>query len=216
MADTLIDMTTGRFTPKQTAGQVFANSSGCGALRVAQLESPGTELTRAGRRFSISTLATATGIAPTQVINTTAANWVLWNTSTTDSFLFDEIGAFLASGVAGLGITVMACFLTAPAQVSLATGITVASRSASLRTSAIAIKSGVTITTPAAPQWFPVAYFGQTPTAINSVIAVSDNLNGKLICPPLTGVGLHVLSPTGTSPLFTPHASWVEMAMDNE
>ncbi len=123
---------------------------------------------------------------------------------------------FLASGVAGLGVTLMACFFTTPAQTGLATGIQVTSRSGSLKTSAVAIKSVITITAPTGPQWFPVAYFGLTPTAINSLLCVSDNISGKLICPPLTGVGLHVLSPAGTAPLYTPHASWTEAAMDLE
>lgn len=216
MADTLIDMLPGRFAPKQTGGLVFAGCSGYGALRVAQVDQEGSELTRAGRRFCIATLATATGIAPVQVIPTTAAQWVLSNTSAVDTMAFEELGVFLASGVAGLGIVVMACLFTLPAQVSLATGITVASRSGSLRTSAIAIKSAVTITLPAAPAWFPVAHYDFTPTAINSVLATNDLIKGKLMLPPLTSLGLAVLSPAGTAPLFTPHASWVEAAQDLE
>ncbi len=213
--DALFTLGTGRFAPKQT-GTPYVTTSGYGAARIAQVDSPGAELTRAGRRFSLSTLTSVTGIAPTQVINTVVTNWMLYNTSTTDSFIFDELGVLLVSGTAGLGITVMACLFTAPVQTGFATGINVASRSNSARTSAMSVKSGVSISAPAAPAWFPIAYSGLTASAVLSVLTVSDKLEGKLICPPQFGIGIHVLSPAGSSPLYAPHASWTEAAMDLE
>lgn len=216
MADTLLDMTTGRFTPKQVAGQVFGNCSGFGALRVAQLDQESAELTRAGRRFSLATLATVTGIAPVQAIPTTAAQWCIWNASLTDTMTFDEIGVYLVSGTAAAGQNVWAAILTAPAQTGLATGITVASRSGSLRTSAAAIKSGVTITTPAAPAWFQVAKSDSANTAVSNVSCVNSLLKGSLMVPPLSGLAIAVLSGAGTSPLFSPVATWTEAAQDLE
>ncbi len=213
--DALFQVQTGRFAPK-LSGTPYVSTSGYGAIRVAQVDSPGAELTRAGRRFSLSTLAGVTGIAPTQVINTVVTNWMLYNTSTTDSFIFDELGVFLVSGTAGLGITVMACLFTTPAQTGFSTGVNIASRSNSARVSAMSVKSGQSITAPAAPAWFPIAYSGLTASAVLSVLTVSDKLEGKLICPPGFGVGIHVLSPAGSSPLFAAHASWTEAAMDLE
>lgn len=212
--DTLLSLYAERFTPKQT-GLLFGRASGFGGLRVAQLDQESAELTRSGRRFNTSWTTGVTGIAPVQAMPTTAAQWAIGNTSQTDTLSFDEIGVHLASGTAGLGIVVVACLFTLPVQVAFATGMSIASRSGSTRTSAAKINSGVTITTPAAPAWFPVAYHGFTPTAVNSVIAAA-NVKGKLMLPPLTSLGLAVLSPAGTSPLYVPHAVWVEAAQDLE
>lgn len=213
--DNILDMYAVRFTPKQT-GLVFAGATGFGALRVAQLDQESAELTRAGRRFCTSWLAGVTGIAPVQAMPTTAAQWAIGNTSLTDTVSFDEIGVHLASGTAGLGIVVVACIFSLPVQAAFAANLSIASRSGSVRTSAVKINSAVTITTPAAPAWFPIAYHGYTPTAINSVLAIDANVKGKLMLPPLTSLGLAVLSPAGTTPLFVPHASWVEAAQDLE
>lgn len=216
MADTLIDLTTGRFTPKQVAGQVYGSSSGYGALRVAQVDQEGSELTRAGRRFATSVASTVTGIAPVTAIPTTAAQWVLWNTSTTDTLAFDVIGMHLQSGTAAAGIVVMAAIFTAPAQTGLATGVAVASQSGSLRTSAVSIKSGVTITTPSAPAWFYVAKSDSANTAVGAVMCANFDVKGKIMVPPLAGLALATLSGAGTSPLFVPACQWVEAAQDLE
>ncbi len=37
-----------------------------------------------------------------------------------------------------------------------------------------------------------------------------------LIVPPLMGLGLCVIAPTGTTPLYAPLASWIEVASDLE
>lgn len=216
MPDTLVDMTTGRFTPKQTAGQVYENCTGYGALRVAQLDQEGAELTRAGRRFFLAISASPTGIAPVQAIPTTAAQWTIWNTSQTDTLTFESLGMLLASGTAAAGVQVMACIFTAPAQTGLATGVTAATASGSLRTSAAAIKSGVTITTPSAPAWFLVAQSASANTAVLAVSAINNDVKGRIMVPPLSGLGLATLSGTGTSPLFIPVASWTEGAQDLE
>lgn len=215
MADTLLFLQGGRMQPKQIT-QVYASNSGFGGLRTAQVEPPKLELTRAGRRFATSTTSGVTGIAPVQAMPTTAAQWALFNTSTTDSLAFESLGVLLASGTAGVGIQVIAAFFTTPAQTGLATGVQVANRSNSTRASAVAIKSGVTITAPATVVWFPVARYDGTNTAVLSVAAINDNLKGDIILPPLTGLALAVLSPAGTSPLYVPVASWVEAAQDLE
>lgn len=217
MTDTLVDLNTGRFQPKGIAGYTFASASGCGAVRVAQLESDGLELTRAGRRFQIAQSGAITGIAPVQAVPTTAAQWTLWNTSATDSLVIENIGVTLASGTAGAGVLLMAAFFTAPAQTGLGTNITVQNMNgSSTRTSAVAIKSGVTVTTPAAPNWFTIAKSDSANTAVLSVAVLNENVKGRLIVPPTYGLGLAVLSGAGTSPLFFPLAQWTEFALDLE
>jgi hypothetical protein len=217
MTDTLLDMTTGRFTPKQTAGQVYGNCSGYGALRVAQVDQERAELTRAGRRFKLGYTAAPTGIAPVTAVPTTAAQWTIFNASLTDSYTFEELGVHLYSGTAAAGIVVVACFFTLPVQTGFGTGIAAQSCSASQnKVSSAAVKSGVTITTPAAPAWFHVAKSDSANTAVGGVMAVNDQLKGGLILPPLTGIGIATLSGAGTSPLYIPVATWTEGAQDLE
>jgi len=131
--------------------------------------------------------------------------------------VIDALGMELASGTAAAGILVMAAFFTAPAQTGLGTNIVAQNANgSSVRTSAVAIKSGVTITTPAAPSWFVVAKSDSANTAVLSVAAFNDTINGKLVIPPLYGLGLATLSGTGTTPLFFPMCHWTEYALDLE
>lgn len=213
--DALSQIVTGRFTPKQV-GTIYASGSGFGAQRIAQVDAEGSELTRAGRRFHLGISATPTGIAPIQAIATTAAQWTIFNTSITDTLTFESIGVLLASGTAAAGINVMACIFTTPAQSGLATGITIANANGGTRASSAAVKSAVTITAPTAPTWFHVAKSDSANTGVLSVAAINTDLKGRLMVPPLSGLGIYVLSGAGTSPLFVPVASWTEAAQDME
>lgn len=217
MADTLIDLATGRFTPKQIAGQVLGSASGYGAMRVAFVDQERADLTRAGRRFKLGYTAAPTGIAPVTAIPTTAAQWTIFNTSTTDTYTFEELGVHLYNGTAAAGVVVVACFFTTPAQTGFGTGIAAQSCSASTtRVSTAAVKSGVTVTLPAAPAWFHVAKSESANTGVGSVMAFNDQLKGGLMLPPLTGLGIATLSGAGTSPLYIPVATWTEGAQDLE
>ena len=68
----------------------------------------------------------------------------------------------------------------------------------------------------AAPGWFFVASDNSANTAIVNVAAMNDSVDGKIIVPPLRGLALAVLSPTGTTPLFVPLAQWLEIELDLE
>lgn len=216
MSDTKIQIETGRFTQDQ-AGTQYARASGLGALRVADVEPDGYELTRAGLRFYCGQSAALTGIAPVQAMPTTAAQWVIWNPSTTKSLVFDRIGLTLISGTAGAGIVVVGAIITLPANSANKSGITISSASGSTNTSVALINSGVTVTSPAAPGWFPIAKSDTANTAILSVAAFNDDVRGRVIVPPLKGLGLCALSPAGTSPLYAPiGCSWFEIESDTE
>lgn len=215
--DARLTLNTGRFTQKQIAGQVYSNASGTGALRVAQVESDGFELTRAGVRFTCGQSAALTGIAPVQAMPTTAAQWVIWNPSTTKSLVFDKIGLLLVSGTAGAGIIVVGAPVVLPANSANKSGITIASNSGSSQTSVALINSGVTVTSPAAPAWYVVAKSDTANTAVLSVGAFDNDVRGRIIVPPLQGFGLCALSPAGTTPLYAPvGCSWTEMQLDLE
>lgn len=216
MADTTVNLTSGNFQFKQIAGAIPASASGTGALRSTQVEPEGYELSRAGRRFHIGINATPTGIAPVQAIATTAAQWAIWNPSTTKSLVFESLGVLLASGVAGAGIVVHACHFTLPASSGAnATGLSAQSASGSAAASSgVIIKSAVTITTPALPFWYPVATNVNTATAVLSTHVMNWDVRGRIIVPPVQGLGLYVSSPAGTTPLYVPSASWVELESD--
>ena len=216
MSDAKIQLETGRFDQDQ-AGTVYGNATGTGAMRVADTEPDGYELTRAGLRFYCGQSAALTGIAPVQAMPTTAAQWVIWNPSTTKALVFDRVGLLLISGTAGAGIVVVGALVTLPANSANKSGITIASASGSSKSSVALINSGVTVTSPAAPAWFPVAKSDTANTAVLSVGAFNDDVRGRIIVPPLKGLGLCALSPSGTSPLYAPvGCSWFEIESDLE
>lgn len=192
------------------------------SLAIGQVEPASFEMTRAGRRFSIAYNGTApTGIAPVQAMPTTAAQWAIWNGENVGgkSYIFTTLGAMLFSGTKGLGGQLLASIFALPVQTGLAqqTGVAIASHSGSAIGSKAVIKSGITITNPAVPLWFPVA---EDILAVATVgpgdALLNRNIEGRVILPPQTGLGLVVLAPAGTTPLYLPVAEWVELESDLE
>lgn len=205
----------GRWTANQTV-TTYTRMSGSGATRVSQTESQGLEMSRAGRRFYIGQSAALTGIAPVQAMPTTAAQWVIWNTSLTKSMVFDSVGTYTTAGTAGAGSVLVGAIITLPATTTTKSGITIASSSGSTQTSVALVNSGVTVTSPAAPAWRFLARALTADTAALNVTAVEPYVDGKIIVPPLRGLALSVIAPTGTSPLYAPTAEWVEIELDLE
>jgi hypothetical protein len=196
------------------------------SLGVAQVEPPNMEATRAGLRFLIGNSAAITGIAPVQALPTTAAQWAIWNASQRMSLILEELGVYLTSGTPGAGAMLLACLFATPSQDAVAStaGTSVASAGSPNGGSAlgtysdIIVKSAVTITVPAAPTWYPIAYNGSpnvTAFASNTVLE-NRNLKGRIIVPPKMGLGLAVVAPAGTTPLFAPFASGLQALIDNE
>jgi hypothetical protein len=214
MSDVKIQLETGRWTQDQTGTQ-YGKVSGSGAMRVSQTEPQGLEMSRAGLRFMMGQSAALTGIAPVQAMPTTAAQWVIWNPSLTKALVFDRLGAYTTSGVAGAGSTVVVAHVTLPVTSSTKSGITIASMSGSTATSVALINSGVTVTSPAAPAWHVLGTTVSAATAALNV-AVYEDVDGKIIVPPLRGLGLCVIAPTGTTPLYAPIAQWTEIELDLE
>ncbi len=198
----------------QAVGTATARMTQTKCVGVSITEPEGIDLTREGKRFCIARSAGVTGIAPVQAQVTTAAQWVLWNTSTTKTLFFDMLGMVLDSGVGGAtGTSVWAADITAPAQTGLATGLSAVNMSGSATGStALAIKSGVTVTAPAAPFWYPIAQVPSaiTPGILGSVIA-NWEIRGRIALQPLHGLAMITYGAAGTSPLFAPCAQWVEL-----
>lgn len=184
------------------------------SLAVAITEAEGMDMTRAGKRFAIARSAGVTGIAPVQTQPTTTAAWVLWNTSTTLSCWFDSLGMVLDSGVGGAtGHTVFIADITSPAQTGYATGLSVQSMNGGSASTTIAIKSNISVTAPAAPFWYPIAFVSSAITpGILGTSVINNDLHGKLCLRPLHGIAMTIAGATGTTPLFGPAGSWVELA----
>lgn len=192
------------------------------SLGVAQVEPAEFEFSRAGRRFILGNSAPTTGIAPVQAIPTTAAQWVLWNADPTACYAFEVVGAFLTAGTPGLGGMLFCALVQAPAQIGAsAAGMMAQSMSNGSRVSKMIVKSGVTVTGPVAPVWWPLddSLKTGTATAFSTGFGMTfrrPDLAGSLIVPPGQGLALAVFGPTGVTPLFAPYARWVEMETDLE
>jgi hypothetical protein len=192
------------------------------SIAVAQVEPPNFEMTRAGRRFWLGNTAGATGIAPVQAVPTTAAQWVIWNADPSATYFFEELGMFLTSGTPGLGGTLWGALFQTPAQLGAnATGMTATSMSTGGRASRAIVKSGVTVTQPAAPTWYPLmqSIEGITAAAFSTGYGMTferRDIGGAIAIQPGQGLALAVLGPTGTTPLFAPFARWVEQETDME
>lgn len=188
------------------------------SLVVAVNEPLGFEMTRAGRRNYLGYSAAPTGIAPVQALPSTAAQWTIWNADQTKTLFFMALGVFPASGTPGVGGQLLATLFGAPAQTGFGTGIAVLNGRGAAASSAVAVKSGVTITTPAAPVWVPIAETGSPNVGAfpGSGVIVNREIQGRIAVPPGYGLGLAVLALAGTTPLFAPIAEWSEVATDCE
>lgn len=196
-------------------------TQGLGSLAVAQVEGEGDEATRAGLRYHLGASVGVTGIAPVQALPTTAAQWVLYNPLINPASVFiDRLGAFLLSGTAGAGATLL-MGLCGPTQLpatpisSSAAGIVLANANViSGRTSKLLVAASQTLQVN--PSWQPIAWMNPANTVLGQTQLINDDVRGKLELPPGAGLALAVISPTGTTPLFVPVLSYREYATENE
>lgn len=216
MTDTLIQGQAGRIGSPTADGTFYTRMTRSHSTAVAEVESRYVELSRAGVRFAIGQNAALTGIAPVQAMPTTAAQWVIWNTSLTKSLVFDMVGLYTTAGTAGVGSVVIGSVITLPATTTTKSGIVIQSLSGSAKTTVALVNSGVTVTSPAAPTWSIIARDDSANTVALNVIAYNDRLGGGIIVPPLKGLGLCAIGPTGTTPLYAPMAQWTEFELDLE
>lgn len=208
---------------KSGRGPIDARFTHQESLAMAQVELPNMEMTRAGRRFFLGNSAAATGIAPVQAIPTTAAQWVIFNNDPIKTYFFEELLMLLASGTPGLGGSALFCLFQTPAQTgSSGAGLTAQNASpGSNSTSKAIVKSGVTIATPAAPVWYQLEEnkSGVAAAAFSTGYANGfgkRDLAGAIAVPPAWGLGLAVMAPAGTTPLYIPQGRWVELETDME
>ena len=202
---------------------IVVRATGVESLAVAQVESDGQEMTRAGRRFMLGRSAGVTGIPPATAFVQTA-QWSIYNGDAQKSYVLDHIGAVLVSGTAAVGFTVMAGIILTSSTAGWNTGSNTAGMSVQNCSnggpnSKAIVRSGLLlITTPAAAstQWATVANCDSANTSVLAVSAINYDLRGQLIIPPGQALAMNVYNGTGTSPLFAPTASWTEIELDLE
>lgn len=204
-----------------------ARGSQLGSLAAVLVEPAGVELARFGRRFWLGNHAAVTGIAPVQALPTTAAQWGIFNNEPAGgkTYYFEELGMFLTSGTPGVGGIMLACLYTLPVIVGDGTaGAGVGSMSVPTKGGTTAgnasraiVKSAQTITAPSAPIWYPIAQ-NSSPNVTafaGSTFFEHRDIQGRIALPPQCGLGLAVVAPAGTSPLYAPFAQWVELETTN-
>jgi hypothetical protein len=208
-----------RFTAlKSGKSQTDARLTHQESLATCLVEPAGFEMTRAARRFSLAWNGTVpTGIAPVQAFPTTAAQWAISNPDPAKTYFFKALGAMVFSGTTGLGGELLACIFQTPIQQGFATGVAVQSLSGGGLASKVAVKSGVTITLPALPNWFPIA---EQPAGVAIVgpasCIINRSVDARCAVQPGYSLGLAVLAPAGTTPLYLPIAEWLEQESDME
>ena len=206
----------------KVSGMVGQLLTGLGSTRVAQTEGEGDEMTRAGLRYGLSAQG-ATGIAPVQTLMSTAAQWLIFNPLTNPATAFiDELGVILASGTAGAGGSVHAIivgpnFLPTTVPTKSTANVFITNRSpVSQHASRLVVNSAATLVNAATSDWFPVAAMDQIGTVLGQTHMINKDIRGKMCIPPGCGIGIAVVSPVGTTPLYTPVGSWREYLADLE
>lgn len=209
-------------------GPIEARATFLESLAGGLVDPPNLELTRANRRFMLGNSAAITGIVCVAALPTTLAQWVIWNADPVRTMFYEELGVYLtAAGAAGnIGGVLLATIFQTPAQTgsnvagaSISPCSKIAGPAGTSQGSAAIVKTSVTITTPAGPNWYPVAT-NFSPNTSNFATAFSQlerrDLQGAIAVPPGYGLGLSVVAPAGTAPLYAPFARWVELEVDME
>lgn len=193
---------------------------GLGSLAVAQVEGEGDEASRGGIRYRLG-INGVTGIAPVQALPTTAAAWFLFNPHGSDVNVFiDSLGEWLVSGTAGAGATVLAAIcgtaeIPATVPTITATGVKqVNCNPKSARASKLIVAASQTLLN--TPGWSPLAWMNPAGTVLGQTQMVNDDVRGKIMLAPGTGLALTVISPTGTTPLFAPCGTYREYSGEIE
>lgn len=210
----LIQSLAGRVATLLTGGTQSPGVSQTGGLRVTTFDALYMDAVRDGRCFACGPNAAITGIAGVSAIQTTAAQWGIFNTSTTRTMFFTALGASQTSATAAgvTGVTVSYCVYTLPVAAGFTAGMAITNKSAtSSNTSVVAIKASQTVTTPAAPVWLPVAqspHIGASAT-VNNVVG-NWSIFGGVALGPLSGLGINVYH-SSVTPLWCPLAEWIEV-----
>ena len=207
---------TGRSSPASGNNQQELLLSILGSLKTAQYEPDRALLSAAGRRYYGGCQVIASGIAPVAAIPTTTATLFLWNGEAAGgaSYVIEELNYALGSGTAAAGAALMVC-VTNIAQSAPSAASNYASQSCSDGSRATRAVWGTAITV-ATSAWKIASSSFQLAAANVGQGGDPYRPNGALVIPPGYGLGIAILSGTGTSPLYSLSALWSEVQLDLE
>lgn len=215
-AQFLVNGEVGRSAPASVNNQQALLLSILGSLKTAQYEPDRALLSAAGRRFYGGCQVIASGIAPVAAIPTTTATLFLWNGEASGgaSYVIEELNYALGSGTAAAGAALMVCVTniaqTAP---SAASNYATQSCSDGSRASRAVWGTGVTVATGG---WMIARSSFQLAAANVGQGSDPYTPNGALVIPPGYGLGIAILSGSGTTPLYSVSALWSELQLDLE
>jgi hypothetical protein len=186
------------------------------SLAVAQVESEALEMTRSGRRFT--GVFSTTGIAPVQAVPTTAAAWALYNGDPAKSYVIDNINGALLSGTAGVGGAFLCIVAPLNAAVAAAAGSAVGSRSGSNMSSKAVLGINYTLSALSTNvQWGFVEAVVSPSAALGAGSGgITADVHGRIIVPPGKVLGISLVAPAGTTPLYLAGVTWHEVELDLE
>lgn len=181
-----------------------------GGIQADQLLPNCTELARIGKVYGIvHTVATA--VPPLQVVPTTTAAFVVNNTDVASgrNMVMLQCGAFLGSGTAGIGTTVMVGVTGAP----LATQLT-ADGTGFTKLFGTGFNQGSVafgdVSKGVIAGWVPIASVDNQAGAVPGT-GISADLRGMFIVRPTYAFMMHAVAGAGTTAKFCFYAIWLEL-----
>ena len=206
----------GRFG-RQDKGERPVRLTSQGSLAVAQVEPEYAELARGGRIFAAVTGVSSTFKAPVVAIPSTTATWAVWNGEPDGgaSYLILQASAFLASGTAGVGGSLIAAvsLIRHAAQTAYANSILQSLSGGNKDTKAV-LANAVTIAG-TQPPWIQIAAADWAASTTIGVGLVAP-VKGLFLVQPGGLFCLDVLSGVGTTALYGVSVVWAEVEVDVE
>lgn len=170
-----------------------------------------------GKRFVASLQNLANGMTLKQAIPTVSPTLFLYNGDSTKTYAVHYIHKYLTSGTAAAGSTLLVALspgVLTPHPTSNATNYSIQKLGNQSRgdSSSAKISTGVTLpNSPASPTWFAIDSDLQVAAANIGQGNRAINLSGLIAIPPGYGLGIDIISGSGTSPLYGITIIWDEI-----
>lgn len=173
-----------------------------------------------GQRFCAGLQLLSSGIAPKQAIPSLSPTLCLYNGDSSQSYVVRYIHKWLASGTAAAGSTLLVALspnALSPVPTQNATNFKIQKLgpSSTSETSSALLASGVTLpNSPQAPVWISICSDFQLAAANLGQGDAVTNLNGMIVIPPGYGMGIDIISGSGSSPLYGVTVVWDEVNLN--
>lgn len=186
-------------------------TSEMGGVHTDRLLPEFTEMCRTGRvQGAVNTVAT--GVVPLQVVPTTTAAFVIQNVdsgSGAKNIIPLMCGAYLASGTAGIGVTLFAGVSAGPLATALAADTAGVTRMQGIGAGQSQI-SWVGLSKSVVANWIPLASANVSAAAVPGT-GVQADCRGMFIVRPTWAFMLHTLADAGSTSKFSFWVTWLEV-----